>query len=1535
MVKRKFSADYSVPVDSSQKIVLHSLLKELEKDLQDHESSIFDGRSDWRDRVDPKVLAECEARWARDNGGAPGPGENAREILAYAYIGDSINLLNQNASELPEEFAKYFKRMTPYLTLLIPVRNRLCHPRQPTRDSDSTLTRQTIEMLLEPNSARYWPRLKKWNEIVKKRPSAAMGVEYTSDSSQEDVSNNLPSPDYDGTSFIGREEISKKLTRLLTKGANPWVTITGEGAVGKTSLALQVATDLSFCGSSCPFDLIIWVTAKTTQLSGHEIKEITDSVKTFSGLLGQAAEELSEDEGDPFDQLLEYMDELKILLVLDNLETVRDPKIEEFMAEIPLGSKVLATSRVGLRIGTSVPLGPMESREAIHLFRKYCEISGCSDLQNASHDRLDGYCNLLNYNPGVIKWFISSVRAGSSPDEVFNNKEEILLFCMNDVFESLDTDSRILLDCIMSISEAHSIPVLSEISGLEHENTQIALATLKETNFLYEKIEHKGRTPVSKYGVNELAKDYLKTFQPTNETKFREYLEKHRDITQTLRATQVRHTQSKYSWSNIKPETEEEMLVATKLLKAFRSLPQLTSYDNLPSDLREQKVRSVGVLLDEAEKLAPGYFEVHKAQAIFYQQIGQSGRARDYFITAKNLAPDSAPVRFFYGQYLETKLTDYKQAAEEYISAHNLDVESSEVLLRLVSVLINLREYDRAQKYVDILAGLELSVNKQQRAKEDVILKFYIAKFKNCYFDEEVPGMINAGEVILEICSRFNDNPQLVDSKIREKMEEAFTLFQKAKSIIINREIGAAEDLSRLGELADGLGDISEGLKYMSSSLVDPRTNKYSEGDRVQGKITGFDGGGPVVEVDGLTGKLPRGRMCYGLENDRLDELHELGETIDCVIYRILPSNDEYAFLLSRLELLPSPWDNITDRFSVGDIVEVLVGKKSYGDDMVWVELEKGVTGCIWIEEFHDDCSIHQVAEGQRITAKILKLLPGERRVHLSPRRALHDPWFCDGEERFKKGQVIQGVVAGSMNETGYYPIEIEKGLTGDLYSGLSRVNLKSGDSIEATIIKANCAAGWMRLSQVEGVFEVGQEVEGEIIEKIRDIAFRVNLGGYEGFLPLSEIRSDQTPNSLIGSTAKFEVINIKKKIGVSIKSNISRSKTTDLINKLEPGLVRKVRVKKIEAFGAFVTFQNIVGLLRVKDMIWGRLNHPTDFLEVGDEITVKILSVDLEKERVNVGLKQLEPDPWGHVESKYPVNSIIKCKVVNLVAYGAFVELEPGVDGLLHVSELSWLNNDIQPSEVFEKGQEVEAMVLDVRKDARKISLGTRQLEDNPWGAILDKYTLGSTVKSKVCELTDYGVFVKLEEGIEGFIHGGDLSWTRHFVRRSKALGDGEYFKVGDEIEAQVLEIDPEGKRISLGIKQLSEDPWEQIHSVYNVGDLVTGKIIRLAHFGFFVGLKDEIEGLVHISQVSEEHVDDIEKSFEIGQEVCVRVIKIDRSSRRISLSVKAAEYDEDQLKREAEHLDQLKPGEDLASLEQAFDAVLSASAEDGPKTS
>ncbi|MFP4282626.1 MAG: 30S ribosomal protein S1, partial [Opitutales bacterium] len=374
------------------------------------------------------------------------------------------------------------------------------------------------------------------------------------------------------------------------------------------------------------------------------------------------------------------------------------------------------------------------------------------------------------------------------------------------------------------------------------------------------------------------------------------------------------------------------------------------------------------------------------------------------------------------------------------------------------------------------------------------------------------------------------------------------------------------------------------------------------------------------------------------------------------------------------------------------------------------------------------------------------------------------------------------------------------------------------------------------------------------------------------------------------------------------------QEKRRKLLAEIKPGDIRRGSVKNITDYGAFVDLDGLDGLLHITDMSWGRISHPTEMLKVGEEVSVMIVEVDRDRERVSLGLKQTTPNPWEGIENRYPVNAKVRGRVVNLVNYGAFVELEEGVEGLVHITELSWTKRVNKPGEVLKVGDEVEAVVLGINKEEQKISLSIRQLEPNPWDMARHNYPVGARVRGKVRNLTSYGAFVELEEGIDGMVHVSDMSWTRKINHPSEAV------KKGDEIDAIVLDVDAHGQRISLGMKQLSNDPWDEIDTHFKIGDLVKGTVSKITSYGAFIELADGIDGLVHISQISEERIEKVKDVLNQGDQIEARVIKIDRDERRIGLSIKAATYDESQLAAEASAFSSLG-GDELTSLGDILD--------------
>lgn len=412
--------------------------------------------------------------------------------------------------------------------------------------------------------------------------------------------------------------------------------------------------------------------------------------------------------------------------------------------------------------------------------------------------------------------------------------------------------------------------------------------------------------------------------------------------------------------------------------------------------------------------------------------------------------------------------------------------------------------------------------------------------------------------------------------------------------------------------------------------------------------------------------------------------------------------------------------------------------------------------------------------------------------------------------------------------------------------------------------------------------------VDGRIFKKVRG-GFMVDIG-MEAFLPASlvDIKPVRNLDQFLNFSGKFVIVKINHKrrnIVVSRKDYMERERgeaKRNQIDGLKAGQVVKGRVKNITDFGAFIDLGHLDGLLHITDMSWGRIPHPSKLVKLGDEIEVAILSVDREQGKVSLGMKQRLGDPWEKVQEKYPAGNRVRGKVVNILPYGAFVELEPGVEGLVHISEFSWTKRVNHPSEFLQIGEEVEVMVLNLDLSDRKISLGIKQAQENPWNALRNKYSTGDRVRGTVRNLTDFGAFIELEPGIDGLLHVSDMSWT------AKNVKPAELLKKGDEVEVMVLTLDPDAQRISLGMKQLGDDPWQTVTQDLFPGSLVPGRVSRMANFGLFVQLDNGLEGLVHVSEIPGVSPQALEKNFKVGDGILVQVLHVDREARKIALSLK-----------------------------------------------
>jgi len=462
-------------------------------------------------------------------------------------------------------------------------------------------------------------------------------------------------------------------------------------------------------------------------------------------------------------------------------------------------------------------------------------------------------------------------------------------------------------------------------------------------------------------------------------------------------------------------------------------------------------------------------------------------------------------------------------------------------------------------------------------------------------------------------------------------------------------------------------------------------------------------------------------------------------------------------------------------------------------------------------------------------------------------------------------------------------PIEVKVGDTVDVY-------LENTEDEDGFVVLSKEKADRIQIwEDITKSYEDGRVVEGKVCERIKG-GLSVDIG-VKAFLPGSQVdlRPIRNLEALIGQTIRTKIIKLNRRRGnivlsrrVILEAEREAARQQTLQN-LEEGKTVKGVVKNITDYGVFIDLGGIDGLLHITDISWGRVNHPSELFQLGDEIEVVVLQYNREDEKVSLGLKQKSVDPWEMVEQKYPVGGRVNGRVVSITDYGAFVELETGVEGLVHISEMSWTKRVEHPSKIVSLNDTVEAIVLDMDKQNRRISLGLKQIKQNPWAVVAEKYPQGSIVTGIVRNLTDFGAFIELEEGIDGLVHISDMSWTTRVKHPSEVL------KKGEQVQAVLLSIDVEHERLSLGIKQLQQNPWEGIANTITVGNNLTGKVVRLTDFGAFIELENGIEGLLHVSEISHQHVKKPEDVLTIGQEVTAKVIKLDEENRRIGLSIKA----------------------------------------------
>jgi len=513
--------------------------------------------------------------------------------------------------------------------------------------------------------------------------------------------------------------------------------------------------------------------------------------------------------------------------------------------------------------------------------------------------------------------------------------------------------------------------------------------------------------------------------------------------------------------------------------------------------------------------------------------------------------------------------------------------------------------------------------------------------------------------------------------------------------------------------------------------------------------------------------------------------------------------------------------------------------------------------------------------------------------------------------QSFSEGEVISGkviaitggnvVIDVGFKSEGVIPLE-------QFTNEHGQVSIQTGDSVDVFLEQTEDSNGHVVLSrekaermkiwnEIEKAFRDGNIVKGRVIERIKG-GLAVDIG-VRAFLPGSQIdvRPVRNLDSLRGEEFEMRVIKVNKKRGNIVLSRKAvleesmkeeKAKTMEV---LESGKIMEGVVKNITDYGAFIDLGGVDGLLHITDMSWGRVNHPSELFNVGDKIQVKVIKFTKEDGRVSLGYKQMTEDPWLAADMRYPKNMRVTGKVVSLTDYGAFIELEPGVEGLIHISEMTWNKRVKHPSKILSVSDQIDTVVLDIDVESRRISLGLKQTEPNPWDVIEARYAPGTVVAGKIRNITDFGAFIEIEDGIDGLVHVSDISWTK------RAKHPSEILKKGDDVQAVVLSIDAANQKLSLGIKQLEPDRWEDWFSCHNIGDSVKGRVVRMTNFGAFVELEEGIEGLCHVSELDEKHVEKPTEFFNIGQEIETRVIKMSLQEKKIGLSLKAMKEDDPRL--------------------------------------
>jgi len=741
---------------SASRLTIYALLSAIETDLRRLVIEHLEGQLSTEEILTPDICDKATERLIRDDGSLD---ENNRlkSLLYYVDFGDTYMLLNRHSSLLPSDYRDIIRSNTHAFERLGKIRNRIAHSR-PLLFDDLPTTLDESQRLLE-NNPLCWKAIALTLSRLKDDPSFVLGVQIPSfyDNDSNRASHNLPTPDFDETGFLGRRNTVDELIRLCF-GPYPVITIVGEGGLGKTALAVKVAYDI-LDHVDCPYDAIVWTSSKSSQLTAQEIVKIDNAIADSLGMLTDVAHRLAGNaqQNGAISEIIDYMREFKILLVLDNLETVIDHRLRDFLGRLPAGSKVLITSRIGIgAYEYPVKIQPLENSEAIQLLRSLSKGRGVPGLVKTNNKVLEGFCKRMSNNPGFIKWFVSTIQAGRRPEEVLQNPDLFLDYCMSNVYRYLSEDSRIVLRALVCLPQSHSQAELAFITELDYLVLQQCLQQLLSTNMVVMTSLPRGSSFESRYELSQLTIGYLRKHHPVPDCDLKQFVNRNRQIVAAGAAISAERTHNPYSFYSLTIRSKSDVILAKYLRDALNSI-------------RSKDVENAMIMVSKARSLSPEYFEVHRVEALVHVKAGNIPAAQTAYEAALDLEPESAPLNFWYGGFLLRYLSDTDNALEYFIKAERSDSNSPQILLEISRCYLYKSEFLEARRFIDRVKEQGVSHEWMLRKMHDLSLQIFARQSSTLLNQKDNYGALHALECLKQ---EYESIPIAQrDFKMRERLE--------------------------------------------------------------------------------------------------------------------------------------------------------------------------------------------------------------------------------------------------------------------------------------------------------------------------------------------------------------------------------------------------------------------------------------------------------------------------------------------------------------------------------------------------------------------------------------------------------------------------------------------------------------------------------------------------------------------------------------------------------------------------------------------